>query len=115
MQVSSRSASTRLRASVRVMRTAGTGPVTFTDVERRSSTDNCRWNDEIESAGRFSLRFWRYGGNSTASQMMARMKSTKMVTLRAYLLDSGTVTLHATRVVDDVAIQRHSDGRFTTA
>ncbi len=26
---------------------------------RRSSTDSCRWNDEIESAGRLSLRFCR--------------------------------------------------------
>ena len=64
-------------------------PVTFTDVERRSSTESWRWNDEIESAGRFSLRFCRYGGSSTATQITARIKSTKMVTLRAYLRTRG--------------------------
>ena len=67
---------------------------------RRSSTESWRWNEEIESAGRLSLRFCKYGGKSTAAQMTARMNSTKSVTLRAYLCDSGTVTLRAERVVD---------------
>src|SRR4051794_25915089 len=76
----------RLRAAERVIRSGdaeadwaipaaraarGDGPVLrraagVTVPARRSRTDSWRWNEEIESAGRLSLRFCKYGGNSTA-------------------------------------------------
>src|SRR4051812_5255060 len=85
----------RLRAAERLMRIGaddeavraptareapGTAPADpsglVTVPARRSRTESWRWKVEIESAGRLSLRFCRYGGNSTAAQITARMKST---------------------------------------
>src|SRR4029078_8740255 len=83
----------------------------FTVTARRSRTESWRWNDEIESAGRLSLRFWRWDGNNTAAQITARINSTKRVTLRACLWDSGTVTLRAEAVVDGL----RSGERWSTA
>src|SRR3954452_15076617 len=72
-------------------------PIVF---DRRSRTESCFWNELMESAGRLSLRFCRYGGRSTAAQISTRMMSTKRVTLQAYLCDSRNVTGCTTRVVD---------------
>src|SRR3954471_19683818 len=72
-------------------------PIVF---ERRSRTESCFWNELMESAGRLSLRFCRYGGGGTAAPNSTRMMSTKRVTLRACLYDSRNVTRHTTRLVD---------------
>src|SRR3954447_5955168 len=84
-------------------------PIVF---ERRSRTESCFWNELMESAGRLSLRFCRYGGRRTAAQISTRMMSTKRGTLRARLYDSRKVPRHTTTLVDGGFAPQANRGRL---